>query len=440
MLRSPEVPAESPIEKRIMPDDSRLSQRARWAAGQPVSYLMHKALAQPELISLAAGFVDQPTLPVDVMRQATEALLSDPTQGRAALQYGITPGYLPLREALLERLLAADKRSRIDANLSVEQTVVGAGSNQLLHLVSDVLLDPGDIVLCGAPTYFVYMGTLNNLGARAVGVQADENGLIPAALDEELKRRDRAGELGRVKAIYVMSYFDNPRSTTLSRDRREQIVDVAQRWSREGKIYIIEDAAYRKLRYTGDDIPSLRSFDPSGDTVILTDTFSKSFSPGIRLGWGFLPKALLEPVLNYKGNIDFGSPNFTQHLMAKVLELGLFEPHVERLQANYATKKSAMLEAADEYLSPLPGVHWGKPAGGLYVWLTLPEEIDAGPDGKLFDRALEEGMIYVPGGFCYPNEGAPRLANTIRLSFGVQPPNRIHKGIEALARAIRDVT
>ena len=125
--------------------------------------------------------------------------------------------------------------------------------------------------------------------------------------------------------------------------------------------------------------------------------------------------------------------------MAKVFELGLFDPHVERLQANYATKMNAMLAAADEFLAPIPGVHWDRPSGGLYVWLTLPPEIDAGPDGQLIDRALDEGMIYVPGEFCFPNEGAPRLSNTIRLSFGVQPPDRIKLGIQALARAIKDV-
>ncbi len=144
----------------------RLSRRAEWAEGQPISELMSRALAEPDLISLAAGFVDQQTLPVESTRKALEAILTDDHSARAALQYGTTAGYPPLREALLQRLLDSDACCH---KLSIDQVVVTAGSNQLLHLVSESILDPGDIVLCAAPTYFVYLGTLSNLGATELG-------------------------------------------------------------------------------------------------------------------------------------------------------------------------------------------------------------------------------------------------------------------------------
>jgi 2-aminoadipate transaminase len=187
-------------------------------------------------------------------------------------------------------------------------------------------------------------------------------------------------------------------------------------------------------------VPSLRAYDAEGDTVVCTGTFSKSFSPGIRVGWGVLPRALLDPVLAAKGNIDFGSPNFNQHVMAKVFELGLYEPHVVNLRAKYRVKMAAMLEAADEHLSPIPGVWYERPKGGLYVWLKLPDHVDAGAGGQLFNLALETGVIYVPGRYCYPNEGETPRDNTIRLSFGVQSPEKIKRGIAALAEAIRGVT
>ena len=165
-----------------------------------------------------------------------------------------------------------------------------------------------------------------------------------------------------------------------------------------------------------------------GKTVIVAQTFSKSYSPGIRVGWGILPHELVEPVCNQKANLDFGSPNFSQHLMAKVLELGLFDPHLEQVRESYRTKLAAMLEAADEHLGPLEGVRWMRPDGGLYIWLALPEEIETGPTGELFEHTLQEGTLYVPGEYCYPSEGTPRPKNMIRLSFGVQSPQLMNLG------------
>jgi len=397
---------------------------------------MSRALANPDLISLAAGFVDQQTLPVEPTREALDALLSHPDAALAALQYGTTPGYPPLREAVLDRFLKADGLTASEAGLSVEQVVVTAGSNQLLHLVGETLLDPGDIVLCAAPTYLVLLGTLGNIGARTVGVATDAQGMVPAALEEQLARIKAAGQLARVKLVYLVTYSDNPAGVTMPPARRAEIFSIVKRWSGKGRIHIVSDAAYRELRYFGDDVPSMRSCDEEGDTVIVIETLSKSFSPGIRVGWGFLPRHLVAPVCNQKGNIDFGSPNLSQHLMAKVFELGLFQPHVQRIRESYCNKLQAMLDAADELLAPLPGVSWVRPRGGLYVWLQLPESIETGPSGTLVDLAAQEGVLYVPGEYCYPSEGEPVRKNMIRLSFGVQPCEGIRRGIAALARAI----
>ncbi len=412
-----------------------LSQRAQRSGPQPISELMRLALARPELISLAAGFVDQESLPVTEIQQAMQAVLADIPRARAALQYGTNAGYAPLREAVLARFLAADSRQAGQAP-SVEQVILTPGSNQLLHLVGEALLDPGDYVLCAAPTYFVFLGMLESLGARSVGVAADEQGMIPEALEEALERRQQAGDLARVKAIYLTSYFENPSTATLSLARRGQVVEIARRWSRHAPIYVIDDAAYRELRYAGADLPSLRSFDADGDTVIVAETFSKSFSPGVRVGWGILPPDLVEPVTSLKANIDFGSPHLNQHLMAAVLERGLFEPHVAELRVHYRAKLEAMLRAMDDFLADIPGVRWRRPSGGLYVWLELPPGMDAGPAGSLMQHAMDEGMLYVPGQYCYAGEGEPRRKDRIRLSFGVQTAENIRRDIQALARAI----
>ncbi|MEX2141143.1 MAG: PLP-dependent aminotransferase family protein [Pirellulales bacterium] len=414
-----------------------LSQRAHWSAGQPISYLMHLALQRPQLISLAAGFVDQHSLPAEATIQAIDALMSDPAAAGSALQYGTTHGFMPLRETILRRLLEMDGVG--GSRPALDQVVLTAGSNELLHLVADTILDPGDIVLAGAPNYFVFLGMLGNLGARCIALATDEHGLVPAALDAALQRLHSKGELNRVKAVYITSYFDNPTSVSVAAQRRPQIVSIVKRHSAEGTIFILEDTAYRELRYAGDDVPSLRAYDDEGDTVVCTGTFSKSFSPGIRIGWGVLPRALVDPVLAGKGNINFGSPNFNQHLLAKVFELGLYEPHVEKLRETYRQKLAAMLAAADEHLAPIAGVRYRRPNGGLYVWLELPEHVDTGTEGELFRQALDAGVIYVPGRYCYPAEGVRPQDNRIRLSFGVQSAANIRRGVEALAGAIRAV-
>jgi len=411
------------------------SRRARWAEGQPISLLMARALENPDLISLAAGFVDNATLPAEPVKQAIEALMADPGEARAALQYGTTPGDPELREILLERARRADG---LDHCPPIEQIVVTAGSNQLLQLVSESLLDPGDIVLCTAPSYFVYLGMLAGIGARAIGVARDDSGMIPEALSETLERLEAAGELDRVKAVYLVPYFDNPGGVTMPIERRAAVVEMAKRWSQHGRIHVISDEAYRQLRYDGDDVPSTRACDSEGDTVVVTDTFSKSFSPGIRVGWGILPPHLVGPVNDQKGNADFGSPHFNQRLMAKVLALGLFEPHVEHVRNEYRKKLKAMLDAADRYLGPLGDVEWFSPSGGLYLWVRLPELMDAGMDGRLFETALRKGVLYVPGQYCYASEGEPVMRNTIRLSFGVQSCEKIREGVEKLSRAIAD--
>ncbi len=414
----------------------RLSQRAGWAEGQPISGLMARALAEPDLISLAAGFVDQQTLPVEPTRAAMESLLSDSEAARTALQYGTTPGYPGLRDALLARFLSSDACCH---ELSADQLVITAGSNQLLHLVSESILDPGDIVLCSAPTYFVYLGTLSNIGAQSLGVAIDRYGMVPDALEAVMQRLRDVGQLQRVKAIYLVPYFDNPCGITMPLERRARIVETAKRWSHTHTIHVIADEAYRDLRYDGLNVPSTLTVDDEGDTVVVTGTFSKSYSPGIRIGWGILPRHLVGPVCSQKGNIDFGSPNFSQHLMARVMELGLFEPHLSDIQAGYRAKLHVMLGALEECFHGIEGVSWLRPNGGLYVWLRLPRGVSASPSGTLFNAAIREGVLYVPGAYCFPGSGEPVRHNTLRLSFGVQGPEQIRAGIASLARAVRQV-
>jgi 2-aminoadipate transaminase len=343
---------------------------------------------------------------------------------------------LRLRQQVLQSWAAREGIEPASRGLSPEHVILTTGSQQFLELVSEVMLDPGDIVLVPAPTYFVYLGTLANLGVRAVGVKMDDEGICLDSLDSRLEELEAAGELGRVKLIYVTSYFQNPTGISLAEDRRPQLVEIARRWSRKQRIFVLEDAAYRDLCYSGPDLHSVRYFDEAGDTVIFTQTFSKSCSPGLRVGYGLLPECLREPVSSLKGNHDFGSASFNQCVISALIARGLYEKHVARLIESYRRKLGVVLAAADEFFSGFAGVEWVRPKGGLYVWMTLPEGIDTGRHGELFRRALEEGVMYVPGEYCYPPQNGVAPRNHMRLSFGVQSEEGLREGMRRLAIAV----
>jgi 2-aminoadipate transaminase len=414
------------------------SARARQTADQPISYFMQQAIENPHLISLAAGLVDPVSLPAADVRAALDELLSRPGSARAALQYGTTQGYAPLRDRLLARTVALDDVSASELSLTPEDVVITTGSQQLLYLLGELLLDPGDIVITEAPSYFVYQGTLTSLGARTLAVPMDEQGMNTDALEELLARLDRNGELARLKLIYVVDYFQNPSGLTLSLPRRQHLLELARRYSRDHRIFILEDAAYRELRYDGPDLPSVKSFDADNRHVILGMTFSKPCAPGLKTGYGLLPRELTAPLLRLKGNHDFGSNNLTQHLLDRLLSTGAYDRHVAELCDVYRGKRDALLQALAEEFPASTGVRWTRADGGLYVWLTFPPEMDAGPQSWLMHAALREGVLYVPGSFCYlEGAGLPVPQNEARLSFGVAEPGQLREGVRRLARAFR---
>lgn len=420
--------------------DIRFSQRRHQAAEQSIAYLMQQGIENRDVISLAAGFVDETTLPVSMVRKSLDEILTDDAAGRRALQYGTTAGFGPLREDLLTHLARLEKCQPSSLNVSAKEIVVTSGSQQLLQHLTDVLFDPGDICLVAAPTYFVYLGTLNGAGARTIAIATDENGMCMDALETELARLEKAGDLSRVKMIYLVSSFENPSGVTLADERRRNVVEIARRWSREHRILILEDAAYRELRYEGEDGPSIWSYDESRQHVVLAQTFSKSFSPGIRVAYGVLPRDMVPAIHDVKGNFDFGSPNLNQQIVSHALQSGKYATHVSALQSSYRIKRDAMLAAADEFFTDLPGVSWLRPEGGLYVWMTLPDEIDTGFQSPLFQQATRnQGVMYVPGEIAYPKASPLQKFSRMRLSYGVESPATIREGMKRLARAIRHV-
>lgn len=421
-----------------------LGSRGRRAVDQPISYLMQQAIANPRVISLAAGLVDYDSLPGEDVAKLIRAILSEPASARAALQYGTTEGFAELRTTLYEHMAGLDGVDAAAYPGSPEQVVVTSGSQQLLHILTDLLVDPGDIVITAWPSYFVYTGALSALGAVVRAIDIDEHGMIPDRLDRLLSGLEKAGQLRRVKVLYCCSYHQNPTGLTLGADRRPAILDIVRRYSEKAgqRILLIEDAAYRELTYRGKAPPSIKKWDTDNRYVALLQTFSKPFAPGLKTGYGLLPAELIEPVLFEKGGRDFGSNNLSQHVLNEAMRRGVYARHVERLCKVYAEKLQTTLDALDEHMSDLlpEPITWTKPTGGLYVWLTLPATIDTSRGGKLFEMKLREGVLVVPGVYCYPPDPTrtpPR--NAMRLSFGTPTLRQTGEGVARLASAIRRV-
>jgi len=426
------------------------SARALRTGAQPISYLMAQAVDNPDLISLAAGLVDYPTLPTEEAAQLLMKILKGTGQsepdalqlGKIAMQYGTTQGHAQLRQRLLEHFADLDHVTPAQLGATADDVVLTTGSQQLLFMLTDVLVDPGDIVITSWPSYFVYTGSLKTFGAQVRSVDIDDNGMIPEKLDGLLNQLKTSGDLPRVKILYIVDYHQNPTGITLSAERRPRILEIVKRYSIDHRILILEDAAYRELTYEGDPPPSIKKYDTTNEYVALAQTFSKPFAPGLKTGYGLLPSSIVEAVINQKGNHDFGSSNLCQHLLLQAMESGVYRSQVQRLCKAYAAKRDAMLESLQEHLADFCSeqTHWTRPTGGLYVYLTLPPEIDTSRNGPLFKRCLAEGVIYVPGVYCYPDDPTRQIpSHHMRLSFGVPTIDQVRKGIARLAKAIKAV-
>ena len=307
-------------------------------------------------------------------------------------------------------------------------------------MVGEVLLDPGDISLVAAPTYFVFLSVLSGLGARAIPVDADDQGMRLDLLEEQLARLDAAGELPRVKLIYVVSYYENPSGISLSEERRQRVVEIARRWSKDQRIFVLEDAAYRDLRYDGTVHPSVWSFDAERETVIFgADLLQEFFT---RLACRFRCRA------RFPGPADLRSQR------KRGLWLGPFQSadHDGRVgKRPLRIARRACAGVVSEQTRPDVGggrtifprsarSRWVRPEGGLYVWMTLPPGVETGFDSALFKRAAKvDGVMYVPGELSYAGALEERRRSQMRLSFGVETPDRIEEGMRRLAAAVRAV-
>jgi 2-aminoadipate transaminase len=374
-----------------------------------------KLIQQPGIISFAGGLPAPEVFPLARVRECCLRVLDQ--DGRAALQYSPTEGYQPLREMLA----AGMERQGIPAR--AENILITSGSQQALDLLAKLLINPGDHVLVEAPTYLGALQAFNVFGAEYLTVPIDEDGLRLDLVEAALRARPRF--------LYVLPNFQNPAGVTLSRKRREELVLLADTHG----VPIVEDDPYGKLRYEGEDVPSLMALDharrPGGGNVIYLSTFSKTLAPGLRLAWVVAPAEVIAKLVQIKQAADLHTSTFNQRLVYEAAQDGFLETHVQSIRAAYRERRDAMLEALREMLPPEVG--WTHPQGGLFLWVTLPPGIDC---RQLLKLALSECVAFVPGDCFYA--GGSEIGNRqMRLNFSYVEPGRIREGVRRLAAAIR---
>lgn len=408
----------------------------RRTAAPAISWLMATALARPNLISLAAGFTDNATLPVELARQMLNDILRDPKIGQPALQYGTTAGEKNLRHHTAAHLQKLDGMQ--SPAHAAERVVLSGGSQQLLYMTMEALCDEGDIILVEDPTYFVFLGILQSRGIQARGVRLERDGINLADLEAVLERLKKSGELPRVKALYLVTYFHNPTGASTSFEKKRKALALLKKYEAAAghPLYLLEDAAYRELRFSGPDIPSALTIRGAANRVIYTGTYSKPFAPGVRVGFGFLPEPLLTTVLRIKGNHDFGTANLLQQILAGAMQSDRYSRHVAKVEKRYGEKARVMKLALAEHFPP--SVEIWESGGGLYFWARLPKGVSAGVKSKVFKAALKADVIYVPGELCYAEDPTrPKPDNEMRISFGSASEANIREGIKRLGAVLR---
>jgi 2-aminoadipate transaminase len=401
---------------------SRYAQRIKNVHSSAIRVLL-KITQNPQIISFAGGLPAPDVFPVERFREACSKVLA--SQAKQALQYGATEGYEPLREMI------ARHTSRYGVKARPENVMITSGSQQALDLIGKLLINSGDRVLVEAPTYLGALQAFNVYGAEYVCVPSDNDGLRTDLLEAPL----RSGP----KFMYVLPNFQNPGGTTLAEGRRHQLVLLAERYG----IPIVEDDPYGQLRYEGEHLPPLVALDRENlrrddgyslGNVIYLSTFSKTLSPGLRLGWIVAPPEVITKLVQLKQGADLHTSTFGQMVAYEVARDGFLDEHIKVIRRVYGERRDVMLHALEEYCPP--EVTWTHPFGGLFLWVTLPEGMDS---HRLFDAALKENVAFVPGDSFYSSNGhASEGLRHLRLNFSNAQPEQIREGVRRLAVAIKN--
>lgn len=373
---------------------------------------MLKLTQKPEVISFAGGLPAPELFPVEEMKLVLAKVMDE--YGTVALQYGPTEGFEPLREKILDRMA----KLKVD-DLTIDNILITSGSQQGLDFMAKAFINPGDVILCESPTYLGAINAFRAYEPRFIEVETDDDGMILEDLEEKLRENDN------VKFIYVIPDFQNPSGRTMSIERRKGLVDIANKYN----VAVVEDNPYGELRFEGEIYPAIKHYDTEG-RVIFLGTFSKIFSPGLRVGWIAADEEVLHKFVLIKQGADLQSSTLDQIAVYKFLEDYDIEAHIEKIKKVYKRRKDLMLNTIREEFPE--GIKVTDPDGGLFTWLVLPSHINA---RELSIKALEKNVAYVPGGSFFPNGGNE---NTLRVNYSNMEEERIVEGVRRLAQVFKE--
>ena len=361
-----------------------------------------KVTANPNVISFAGGLPAPESFPVAQMKAAFDHVLNNDPQ--SALQYSTTDGYAPLREWVANRM------STNGATITPDQVIIVSGSQQALDLIAKVFIDPDDKVLVETPTYLGALQAFSMFDPKYVSVDSDENGLIPEALTAEVAKD--------AKFLYALPNFQNPTGRMMSEERRQTLVARA----REHDLLVVEDDPYGALWYEAAPPASLLSRMP--ERVIHMGSFSKVLAPGLRLGHLIAPVEITKKFEQAKQATDLHTSTIAQRVVYEVVKDGFLDEHIPSIRERYKNQAHAMLDALTTHMPK--GVTWNQPAGGMFLWVTLPESMNS---EKMLEKVFAHNVAYVPGTPFYANEAQ---TNTLRLAFVTVPPAKIQEGVKKL--------
>jgi 2-aminoadipate transaminase len=391
-----------------MIDEKILARRTSRMAASAIREIL-KVLGQPGMISLAGGIPAPDSFPVTLIRKLTEQVLDK--YGPRALQYDLTEGFIPLREALVE-----DAKTR-GIKAAVSDVLITSGSQGALDALGKVFISAGDKIGMEAPTYLGAIQAFNPYGPDYVRMDTDEHGLIPDSFENAIRQHG-------IKFAYLIPTFQNPSGRTIPLERRKRIAEIAQTYD----TLIIEDDPYSLLRFKGTDVPAIKTLAP--DHVAYMGSFSKILAPGLRLGYTIAPPLITKWMTLSKQGVDLHTSTFGQAIASEYLSGGHLKAHVQKIIAMYAPKLEAMLNALEQVF-PSDWVY-SRPEGGMFVWAEGPKGVDT---ERLYPKCVERKAAFVPGKFFYTNmeEG---LA-TMRLNYTMASEKQIHTAIEIIADVIK---
>lgn len=397
--------------------DDRFARRTDSIGSSAIRELL-KLTSLPDVISFAGGLPAPEVFPIERFKEAAEVVLTE--MGDLALQYGTTEGYQPLREMI------ASNAGKYGIQISADNVLITTGSQQALDLLGKIFINRGDRILVESPTYLGALQAWNAYGVKYITIPFDDDGMRTDLLEERLRRG--------IKFIYVLPNFQNPTGVTLSRERRVQLVELANAYG----VPIVEDDPYGQLRYEGEHIPPVVVLDDEirskevpiySGNVIYTSTFSKILAPGLRLAWVIAPSEVIKKLVQAKQGADLNTSTLNQFLAYEVANGPWMDTHIQTIRETYKERRDVMLQALETYMPE--GVQWTHPQGGLFLWATLPKNIST---TEIFPAAVEKKVAFVPGTSFFPlGDGE----NTMRLNFSCMRPELIMEGIKRLAEVIK---